>query len=522
MSFTSVVNRTGQPRLNVSSSVDTMNSKDTTKLDDFSPAPKMKLHELNEFIVKTKYAVRGPIPMRADELETKLLTDKDSLPFDKIVTANIGNPQQLGQMPLTFIRQVLSILQYPEVLNQFNTDALVEMGLYKRDAILRAKRILKDVGGSVGAYSLSQGVLGIRETIANYIERRDGGEKASAKDIFLTTGASSAVGHLLPMLCTGPETGVLIPIPQYPLYTATLTICNSPALPYYLHEKDNWSINVDEIEKTVIDSLAKGIKPTGMVAINPGNPTGSILTEKDISGMFKVAAKYGIVIIADEVYQENVFEGNTFISMKKVLRNLQRKYKGKFDNVQLASLHSTSKGVIGECGQRGGYMELIGFSDEVLDIVKKLTSISICSVVTGQALMDMVVSPPQRGDASYEQDQAERSLINDTLTTRSNQIYELFTSLEGMECQKPQGALYLFPRLNLPIKAIKEASSLSMPADEFYCRHLLEATGICTVPGSGFGQEPGTYHLRTTFLAPGFDWFENWRKFHEEFYQKYN
>ncbi|QLQ82430.1 hypothetical protein HG537_0H01920 [Torulaspora globosa] len=486
----------------------------------FYPAEKLGLRDINENVLEAKYAVRGTIPMRAEELQQQLRRDPGSLPFSSIVSANIGNPQQLNQKPLSFYRQVLSILQHPEILNQ-GREELVEKGVFAKDAVRRAERLLKDVGGSVGAYSSSQGVLGIRKTVAEFITRRDAGEPAYPEDIYLTAGASAAVSYLLSILCKGRETGVLIPIPQYPLYTATLALNNSHALPYYLDEQSGWSVNTEEIESVVEEAVENGIKPTVLVVINPGNPTGAVLSVEAIEQIFTVAAKHGIVIIADEVYQENVFSGAEFHSMKKILRKLQKEHQGIYDNVQLASLHSTSKGVSGECGQRGGYMELVGFSYEVRQVVLKLASISLCSVVTGQALVDLMVSPPKPGDESYETDRLERETIHNELDRRASLLHEVFNSLEGIECQKPQGAMYLFPKLNLPYKAVQAAQHLDMTPDEFYCLSLLEATGICTVPGSGFGQEPGTYHLRTTFLASGVEWIKKWEAFHKSFYDKY-
>ncbi|CCE61263.1 hypothetical protein TPHA_0A01800 [Tetrapisispora phaffii CBS 4417] len=489
---------------------------------DFTPVAKVTLKDLNSKIIKTQYAVRGPIPARAEELKLQLEKDPKSLPFNKIINANIGNPQQLGQKPLSFIRKVLSILQYPDILeDESKLQTLIELRVYQKDVVRRARKLLGEIGGSVGAYSLSQGVPGIQQTVADYITKRDSGEVAYPEDIFLTTGASSAVSFILPMFCNGPTTGVLIPIPQYPLYTATITLVGATAISYYLNEEDNWSVNTVEMENTIQESIKSGIKPTTIVIINPGNPTGSILTEKDIANIIRISAKYGLLIIADEVYQENVFSGNEFHSVKKVLRKLQRKYLGFYETVQLASLHSTSKGLIGECGQRGGYMELIGLTDDVRLEVVKLMSISICSVVTGQALIDMVVSPPRPGDESYEMDQLERNNIKNDLISRSQKLHQLFISLEGVECLRPQGAMYLFPKFIFPQKFIDIAQKLHTEADTLYCKELLEHTGICTVPGSGFGQKPNTYHLRTTFLVPGDSWIDLWRKFHTEFCERY-
>ncbi|CCF56570.1 hypothetical protein KAFR_0B02730 [Kazachstania africana CBS 2517] len=488
---------------------------------NFKPAGQLTIGDLNENVLKAKYAVRGKIPTRAEELKRQLAEKPNSLPFDKIINANIGNPQQLQQQPLSFYRQVLSLLQYPTLLHAIETKP-GSSAVYKKDAILRAKKILKDIGGSVGAYSESQGVYGIRRTVANFITERDGGEPAYPEDIFLTAGASAAVNYLLSILCKGEKTGVLIPIPQYPLYTATLALNNSHALPYFLDEMNGWSINPIEIENVIKKAVQDNIKPDVLVVINPGNPTGAVLSKEAIVSILEIAAKYGIVVIADEVYQENIFDGMKFHSVKGVLRRLQREIPGKFDNVQLASLHSTSKGVSGECGQRGGYMEIIGFTHEVRQVILKLASISLCPVVTGQALVDLMVSPPKRGEESFALDQAQRKTIHSQLSQRAELLWKTFNSLDGIECQKPNGAMYLFPKLNLPYRAIQEAQRLELSPDEFYCKELLEHTGICTVPGSGFGQVAGTYHLRTTFLAPGIEWIDSWKQFHIEFMEKYN
>ncbi|EDO15038.1 hypothetical protein Kpol_392p5 [Vanderwaltozyma polyspora DSM 70294] len=476
------------------------------------PAQKLRMDDLNKNVLKAKYAVRGSIPLRAEELKLYLEAGQ-KLPFDTVINANIGNPQQLKQKPLTFYRQVLSILQYPELLESGSN-------IFKKDAIERARKLLKEIG-SVGSYSSSQGIPAIRKTVANFITKRDDGEISTPNDIFLTAGASSAVDYLLSILCKNEKSGVLIPIPQYPLYTATLALNNAHALPYYLDESKGWSTDINEIEEVINDSLDKGIKPTALVIINPGNPTGSILSVESMEKIIEVAATHGIVIIADEVYQENVFNNAKFHSMKKVLRNLQKAFPGEYDTVQLASLHSTSKGVSGECGQRGGYMELTGFNPEIKQVILKLCSISLCPVVTGQALVDLMVSPPQKGDESYEQDQLERSTILNDLSNRAILLWEAFNSMEGVSCQKPEGAMYLFPKIDLPFKVLQKSQELDITPDEFYCKALLEATGICTVPGSGFGQQPGTYHLRTTFLAPGTEWIDRWNKFHAEFYDKY-
>lgn len=390
--------------------------------------------------------------------------------------------------------------------------------IFPHDAIDRANEIMENLV-SVGAYSHSKGVLYFRKTVARYIEDRDN-HPASEEDIYLTAGASTAVNYLLSLLSNGPKTGFLIPIPQYPLYTAALALNNASVLPYYLNESDNWSVSAEEMEKVIVDAKAKDIDPRCIVLINPGNPTGAVLTEETIAEIINVAAKHGLVIIADEVYQENVYAGE-FVSVKKVLRDLQKLDSEKYKNVQLASLHSTSKGMIGECGQRGGYMEIVGFQESVVAQILKLASISLCPPVVGQALVSLMVNPPHESHPSHGPFQSEKLGIYNALKERSHKLYTAFNKMEGVSCQEPQGAMYCFPSLTLSSKAKSAAEAAGMMADEFYCAKLLENTGICTVPGSGFGQYPGTYHLRTTFLAPGTEWIDDWAKFHKTFMDSY-
>ncbi|KAF8752112.1 Aminotransferase class I and II [Rhizoctonia solani] len=152
-----------------------------------------------------------------------------SLPFDRVVNSNIGNPQQKGldQKPITFTRQVAALLEYPELME-------TGKGIFPADAIARAKELYDEIG-SIGAYSHSQGVPFIRKSVAEFIEARDG-HSADPSQIFLTAGASAGVSLLISMLISSPKAGILIPIPQYPLYTATLAQQGGIPIPYYLDE----------------------------------------------------------------------------------------------------------------------------------------------------------------------------------------------------------------------------------------------------------------------------------------------
>lgn len=333
----------------------------------FSTTPRQRrltVDNINQNVVEAEYAVRGELAVKSEKYREQLSEKSDaSLPFDTVISANIGNPQQLDQKPITFFRQVLSLLENPLLLE--HPDVLTKSLGYKQDALDRAKTLLSDVK-SVGAYSASKGAPGIRRSIAKFIERRDG-FPADPENIFLSAGASGGVSTLLNVMCADENSGVLVPIPQYPLYTATLALINAKCVPYELEEEKAWGTNLDAIRASLEKAKKEGTHVRSIVIINPGNPTGASLSDEDIKSVLKVAAEEKLVVMADEVYQTNIFEGK-FKSFKQSLRELQSSPEnkdGKFDDVELVSLHSISKGMVGECGHRGGYFELVGFDEKV-------------------------------------------------------------------------------------------------------------------------------------------------------------
>jgi alanine transaminase len=127
----------------------------------------LNINNINPHVREAKYAVRGELAVRSEDYRAKLNKGSAGLPFDKVISANIGNPQQLDQKPITFFRQVLSLVEYPPLLEK--EDVLLNQLGYKSDVIERAKWLLKQVG-SVGAYSASAGAPGIKDSIAKFLE----------------------------------------------------------------------------------------------------------------------------------------------------------------------------------------------------------------------------------------------------------------------------------------------------------------------------------------------------------------
>lgn len=287
---------------------------------------------------------------------------------------------------------------------------------------------------------------------------------------------------------------------------------------YYLDESLNWAVSREQLDKQYAKAMKEGLEVKALAMINPGNPSGNVMTHCDIQVITEFCAEHGIVLLADEVYQTNVYaEGAQFISAKKVALDCRLK------NLQLVSFHSTSKGLVGECGRRGGYMELHHIDPYVQSQLYKLASSELCSGVVGQLMTSLMVKPPLPGEESYELFQQENRAIFEGLKERAQKLVDGLNSIPGITCAPAEGAMYAFPRVEVPEKAIEKAKELGTTPDNLYALSLLESTGICVVPASGFGQAKGRVGFRTTFLHPdtvkAVDLF---REHHEKFVEEYS
>ncbi len=221
----------------------------------------IKVKDLNPHLIEAEYAVRGPILIKAQELENQ---------GKKIIYCNIGNPQALKQKPLTYLRQIISLLEYPDILNNENV-----YKLYPKDIVERAKKLTHNLPHGTGAYTQSAGLPFVRQAIAEFIRNRDG-IQADENHIILTDGASKGVQSVLMALLKNEKDGFMIPIPQYPLYSATLSLYGGSLIGYYLDENNSWQLNEEILAESIEKAKAEGINPGAIVVINPVNPTGAV------------------------------------------------------------------------------------------------------------------------------------------------------------------------------------------------------------------------------------------------------
>ncbi|KAL7704345.1 alanine aminotransferase (ALAT) [Lotmaria passim] len=459
---------------------------------------------MSPHVVRAQYAVRGLIPTRADEIKREIAEGKGDYPFESLVYCNIGNPQSLGQLPLTFNRQVLSLVDAPFLLED---ETIVSR--FPNDAVARAKEYLSHIGTATGAYTDSFGYEFAREAVVSHINERDHNVQPAAKvnEICLTDGASSGVKVFMQLLIGGVGDGVMLPIPQYPLYTAQLALLGGTLAPYYLHEEDGWAMQAADLVSAFEQcELDNGATPRLLVCINPGNPTGSVLDRKVMEEVVKFCHDYNVLLLADEVYQENIYdESRKFTSFREVVLSMPAPYNA---DTMLVSLHSTSKGIIGECGRRGGYFCMTNLPTAMKTQVAKLASLNLCANVGGQVMTALMCTPPKKGDASYDSHWAEYNNIFLSLKERAALLARELNKVQGFSCQDVQGAMYAFPTITLPPKYVEHNAKKNkeegrkLALDARWALELLEESGVVVVPGSGFGQVPGTFHFRTTILPP--------------------
>lgn len=204
--------------------------------------------------------------------------------------------------------------------------------------------------------------------------------------------------------------------------------------------------------------------------INPGNPTGAIFTRKCIEKLFRFAHSKRLVVLADEVYQENIYtDKKKFVSFRKVLSELPEEIA---NSVELVSFHSCSKGFLGECGIRGGYAEMHNIDPDVMAILRKQKSIYKGANTVGQIMMDLKVRPPSLDDctkATVDKYNGEVEKLLTELKTKASILENDLRTMKNMYTNPIEGAMYGFPRVDLPKKFIEEAKSLGRAPDAHYC-----------------------------------------------------
>lgn len=281
-------------------------------------------------------------------------------------------------------------------------------------------------------------------------------------DIFVTTGASEAIDICLTALVNEGE-NVLTPTPGYPLYTAIQSKLQAYENPYYLDEANGWQPDIEDI-KSKINEKTKAI-----VLINPNNPTGSLYSKEILQQIIDLALEHNLVIFADEIYDKLLFDGKKHISIGSMNKD-----------VSCITFGGLSKNYMVP-GFRIGWGIVSGRREILKNYIEAINKILRARLSANH--------PEQYGiKISLEGDQSHLTEAMKKLEKRRDITVEMLNAIPGISCVKPEGAFYAFPRLHMEHE------------DNKFVAELIRETGVVVVPGSGFGQVPGTHHFRVVFL----------------------
>ena len=368
------------------------------------------------------YDIRGPIMEAARKMEEE---------GQKIIKLNIGN------------------------LAPFGFDAPEEI---QQDMI----RNLPDSAG----YSDSKGIFAARKAVMHYTQQK-GIKGVTLDDIYLGNGASDLIVMALnALLDDGDE--LLLPAPDYPLWTAATTLSGGTPVHYLCDESNGWMPDLEDMRRKITP------RTKGIVVINPNNPTGALYSETLLREIVALARAHGLVLLSDEVYDKILYEDAQHTALASLSTD-----------VLTLTFNSLSKSYR-SCGYRAGWLVVSGNKTDARDHIEgldMLANMRLCANVPGQWAVQTALG-------GY---QSINELIRDggRLRKQRDLAYELVTAIPGVTCVKPEAALYMFPRLDPAMYPIAD--------DREFFLEVLKVTRVMLVQGSGFNF-PDNQHFRIVFL----------------------
>jgi alanine-synthesizing transaminase len=368
------------------------------------------------------YEIRGPVLAEAKRLEEE---------GHRILKLNIGNPAPFG-------------FEAPE-------DILVD--------------VIQELPTAQG-YSDSKGILSARRAVAQHYELREF-PHVDIEDIYLGNGVSELIVMAMQgLLDNGDE--VLIPAPDYPLWTAAASLAGGNPVHYICDEQADWAPDLDDIASKITD------RTKAIVVINPNNPTGAVYPREVLAGIAELARKHQLVVMADEIYDKILYDGATHTSIAALAPDL---FCLTFNGLSKAYRVA---------GFRSGWLALSGPKEHARDYIEGLNILAnmrLCANVPAQHAIQVALGGYQSIN--------ELILPGGRLLEQRNVAWEMLTQIPGITCSKPRGALYLFPRLDPKVYDIRD--------DEKFALDLLREQKLLVVHGTGFNW-PTPDHFRLVFL----------------------
>lgn len=404
----------------------------------------MKPVKKSEKLLEVCYDIRGPVLERARQMEAE---------GQKLMKLNIGNVAVFGFDP-------------PEEIVQ---------------------DMINNIQNAAG-YTDSKGMFAPRKAIMQYTqEKKINGVEID--DIYLGNGASELiVMSMQGLLDRGDE--VLVPAPDYPLWTAAVSLSSGKPVHYICDEANEWLPDIEDMRSKITD------RTKAIVVINPNNPTGALYPVETLQQIVNLAREHQLIIFADEIYDKCLYDGAKHTSIASLA-----------DDVLFITLNGLSKNYR-SCGYRAGWMVVSGEKRHARDYIaglNMLASMRLCSNVPGQFAIQTALG-------GY---QSINDLVapNGRLSRQRDMAYNLLSAIPGVSCVKPKASLYIFPRLDPEIYPIRD--------DQQFAYELLEEEKVLIVQGTGFNWIAPD-HFRVVFLPNSDDleeairrlarFLENYRK----------
>ncbi|GAA1152686.1 pyridoxal phosphate-dependent aminotransferase [Ornithinicoccus hortensis] len=369
------------------------------------------------------YEIRGPVAARAAQLEME---------GHRILKLNIGNPAPFGfEAPDTILQDMIAALPIAQ------------------------------------GYSDSKGILSARRAVVSRYQDVPGFPRVDVDDVYLGNGVSELIMMTLSaLLDDGDE--VLVPAPDYPLWTAATSLAGGSPVHYLCAEEDGWQPSIEDIRSKITP------RTKALVVINPNNPTGAVYSKELLTELVQVAREHSLLLLADEIYDRILFDDAEHVSLATLA-----------DDLLVLTFNGLSK-TYRVAGYRAGWMVVSGprhHAAGFLEGIDLLASTRLCPNVPAQHAIQVAVSGLQ----------SITDLIQPggRLHEQRDLAHEMLNAMDGVSCTKPAGALYAFPRLDPEVHEIHDDMQL--------CLDLLERERILVVHGTGFNW-PSPDHLRIVTL----------------------
>jgi alanine-synthesizing transaminase len=317
-----------------------------------------------------------------------------------------------------------------------------------------------------GGYSDSKGIYSARKAVMNYAQER-GISGVGLEDIYIGNGASELILLGMNALLNDSDE-VLVPAPDYPLWTAAVALSGGKPVHYLCDENNEWLPDLADLRAKISP------RTKALVVINPNNPTGAVYPESMLRALLQIAREHQLIVFADEIYDKTLYDGVTHTALASLA-----------DDVFCISLGGLSKNYRA-CGYRAGWMILSGAREHAKDYIDGLnivTSMRLCANVPAQYAIQTALG----GNQSI----AQLVAADGRLTRQRDLAWQRLTAIPGVSCVKPKGALYLFPKFDPAVYPIED--------DQQFITELLEQEKVLLVQGTGFNW-PKHDHVRVVFL----------------------